>query len=100
MKGIVKTVHLPSVVQSELYEATRIIFVCRENKNNDFIQQFVSFAIYCIYKAYIYTAGKISIEHVTIFLSKYIPKSAVDMKFSPGVGNNPSNPYIQWKQNK
>ncbi len=48
---------------------------------------------------YIYTAGKISIEHVTIFLSKYICKGAVDMN-SPDVGNNPSNPYIQRKQNK
>ncbi len=46
------------------------------------------------------TAGKISIEHVTMFLSKYISKGAVDMKFSPDVGNNPSNPYIQMKQNK
>ncbi len=46
------------------------------------------------------TAGKISIEHVTIFLIKYISKCAVDMKFSPDVGNNPSNPYIQRKQNK
>ncbi len=44
MKSIVKIVHLPSVVQSELYEATRILFVCKENKNNDFIQQFFSFA--------------------------------------------------------
>ncbi len=32
MKGIVKIVHLPSVVQSELYEATRIIFVRKEIK--------------------------------------------------------------------
>ncbi len=48
----------------------------------------------------IYTAGKISIKHVTIFLSKYISKGAVDMKFSPDVGNSPSNPYIQRKQNK
>ncbi len=39
---------------------------------------------------YIYTAGKISIEHVTIFLSKYISKGTVDMKFSPDVGNSPS----------
>ncbi len=44
MKGIVKIVQLPSVVQSELYEATRILFVRKENKNNDFIQQFVSSA--------------------------------------------------------
>ncbi len=49
---------------------------------------------------YIYTVGKISIEHVTIFLSKYISKGAVDMKCSPDVGNNPSNPYTQTKQNK
>ncbi len=42
MKNIVKIVHLPSVVQSELYEATRIIFVCKGNKYNNFIQQFVS----------------------------------------------------------
>ncbi len=46
------------------------------------------------------TASKISIEHVTIFPSKYVSKSAVDMIFSPDVGNNPSNPYIQIKQNK
>ncbi len=47
------------------------------------------------------TVGKISIEHVTMFLSKYISKGAVDMKFSPDVVNNPSNPYIQkMKQNK
>ncbi len=39
--------------------------------------------------------GRISIEHVTIFLSNYISKGAVDMKFSPDVFNNPSNPYIQ-----
>ncbi len=44
---------------------------------------------HCIY-IYIYTAGKISIEHVTIFLRKYISKGAVDIKFSPDVGNNPS----------
>ncbi len=49
---------------------------------------------------YIYTAGKISIEHVTIFPSKYVSKSAANMKFSPDVGNNQSNPYIQIKQNK
>ncbi len=41
MKDIVKIVHLPSVVQSEFYEVTRIVFVRKENKNNDFIQQFV-----------------------------------------------------------
>ncbi len=41
MKDIVKIVHLPSVVQSEFYEATRILFVHKENKHNDFIQQFV-----------------------------------------------------------
>ncbi len=44
MKDIVKIVHLPSVVQSEFYEATRILFVLKENKNYDFIQQFVSSA--------------------------------------------------------
>ncbi len=29
----------------------------------------------------VYIAGKISIEHVTIFLSKYISKGAVDLTF-------------------
>ncbi len=48
---------------------------------------------------YAFTAGKISIEHITIFLSKYVSKGAVDLKFSPDVGNNPRNPYIQIKQN-
>ncbi len=49
---------------------------------------------------YIYTAGKISIQHVTIFLSKYFSKGAVDLKFSPDVGNNPNNTYIQRKENR
>ncbi len=35
MKTIIKIVHLPSVVQSEFYEVTRILFVRQENKNND-----------------------------------------------------------------
>ncbi len=34
MKDIVKIVHLPSVVQSDCYEAKRILFVRKENKNN------------------------------------------------------------------
>ncbi len=43
---------------------------------------------------------QISIEHITIFLSRYIYKDAVDLKCSPDVGNNPiNNPYIQIKQN-
>ncbi len=29
MKSIARVVHLPSVVQSELYEATRILFICK-----------------------------------------------------------------------
>ncbi len=48
----------------------------------------------------LYSAGKISIEHVTIFLSKYFSKGVVDMKFSPDVGNNPSNSYKEKKTNK
>ncbi len=43
---------------------------------------------------YIHTAGKISIERGTIFLSNYISKGAVDMKYSTDVYNNSSNPYI------
>jgi len=39
MKDIVKIVHLPSVVQSEFNEATRTLFMCKEHKNNNFIQQ-------------------------------------------------------------
>ncbi len=37
-----------------------------------------------------HTAGKISIEHITMFLSKYISKGAVDLKVSPDVGSNQS----------
>ncbi len=39
MKYIIKIVNLPSVVQSEFYEATQLLFVRKENKNNNFIQQ-------------------------------------------------------------
>ncbi len=35
MKNIVKIVHLSSVVQSQFYEVTRILFVSKESKNND-----------------------------------------------------------------
>ncbi len=42
MKSIAKIVHLSSVVQSDCYEATRILFVRKENTNNDYIQQFIS----------------------------------------------------------
>ncbi len=35
-----------------------------------------------------------------MYRSKYISKGAVDLIFSPDVGNNPSYPYIQRKQNK
>ncbi len=39
-KDIVKIVHVTSVVQPfKYYEATRIIFVHKKTKNNDFIQQ-------------------------------------------------------------
>ncbi len=36
IKSIVRIVHLPSVVQSEFYDVTRIVFVRKENKNNAF----------------------------------------------------------------
>ncbi len=42
-KDIIKIVHVTSVVQPYFFEATRILFVSKENKNN-FIQQFVSSA--------------------------------------------------------
>ncbi len=43
---------------------------------------------------------QISTEHITIFLSKYIYKDAIYLKFSPDVDNYPSNPYILIKQNE
>ncbi len=43
---------------------------------------------------FLYTAGKISIEHVTIF-PQFFSKGTVDLTFSPDVSNNPSNSYIQ-----
>ena len=43
------------------------------------------------------TVGKISIEYVNIFLSKYISDGAIDMKLSPDVSNNPSNPHKEIK---
>ncbi len=41
-KDIGKTVHVTSVAQLQFCEATRIRFVHKENKNNDFIQEFFS----------------------------------------------------------
>ncbi len=42
MKSIVKKVLPPSVVHLNFMKMTRILFVRKENKNNDFIQQFVA----------------------------------------------------------
>ncbi len=39
-------IHVTSGAQQEFYEATRRRFVHKENKNNDFIQQFVSSALH------------------------------------------------------
>ena len=47
----------------------------------------------------VHTAGKISIEHVNISLKKHISNRAIDMKFSPDVGINPSNAHIQRNPN-
>ncbi len=42
MKDIVKIVHLPSYVQSEFYEATRIHFVRKENEISTLFNFFFS----------------------------------------------------------
>ncbi len=39
-KEIVQIIHVASVFQPSFYEAMRILFVRKEIKNNDFIQQF------------------------------------------------------------
>lgn len=41
------------------------------------------------------TVGEIIIERVTNLLTKYISKGTIEVKFSPDVGNNPSNSYMQ-----
>ncbi len=41
-KEISKIIHVTSGVQPSFYKATKILFVCKENRNDDFIQQFVS----------------------------------------------------------
>ncbi len=41
-KDIGKTLHVPSVAQLKLCHATRILFVGKENKSNNFVQQFFS----------------------------------------------------------
>ncbi len=43
-KDIIKIIHVTSVVQPLFYEAQRILFVHKQIKNNNFIQQFVSYA--------------------------------------------------------
>ncbi len=39
--NINKIVHVKSVVQPQFYKATRLLFVHKENKNNNYIQQFI-----------------------------------------------------------
>ncbi len=44
--------------------------------------------------ALLHTEGEISVEHINIFLSKYISKGAVNLTFLPDAGlpDYPSNP--------
>ncbi len=42
-KDIIKIVHVTSAVQPYLYEAMRILFVHKENENNNFIKWFLLF---------------------------------------------------------
>ncbi len=44
-KDIGKIVHVTSVVQLQFYETLRILFVRKEHKNKDFIQQFLLFHV-------------------------------------------------------
>ncbi len=44
-KVIIKIVHVTSVVQLYYYEAMTILSVCKENNNNDLIQQFLLFRV-------------------------------------------------------
>ena len=61
MKVVVRILHLPSDVQSGLYEAKGTLFVSEENKNNNFIQQLLcqrsplclSISLYAVY-AFLY----------------------------------------------
>lgn len=48
------------------------------------------FLLTCGIPRYLYTVGKMRIEHVTSVIRKYISKGAINMKFSP-VRKNPSN---------
>ncbi len=45
------------------------------------------------------TAGKISIWHISIFISKGISKWAIDTKFPPDVAIKPNIEFIQRNQN-
>ncbi len=45
-KDIVKIVHVTSVVQHSFYEATIMLFLCKENKNDNFNQQFIIWSIF------------------------------------------------------
>ncbi len=47
----------------------------------------------------LYTAGKISIWHISIFISKGISKWAIDTKFPPDVAIKPNIEFIQRNQN-
>lgn len=38
--------------------------------------------------------GKVNIKYIN-FDSKFISKGTIDLKFSPGVGNSPRNPYVE-----
>uniref|UniRef100_A0A8C1HTK4 Ubiquitin carboxyl-terminal hydrolase n=1 Tax=Cyprinus carpio carpio TaxID=630221 RepID=A0A8C1HTK4_CYPCA len=64
MRDIVRIVHLPSVSRYEFYEATRILFVREENKNNDLIQKIFSSVSLCITVAPFW---RISAERITLF---------------------------------
>ncbi len=48
MKVFIRILHLPSDVQSGLYEATGTLFVNKENKNNDLFNNFFVNGLLCV----------------------------------------------------
>ncbi len=92
-KDIIKVIHLALVVPLKFYKATRILFVRKEKKNNDFIQQFV-------FSASPYSAILESITYINKHVHMCSCGSVVEHCVSSAkvVGSNPRE-HTYWQKN-
>ncbi len=84
MKSITRVVHLPSVVQSEFYEATRILFERKENVNASSI---CSSAAASTQECSIFILIKVNTSRIRILVLRWMQESVRCLRLMGNIQN-------------